>query len=70
MSTGYGNDKDNDDNRHDEDVDSTDFTTTWKIYLFIYSSVGRGPRNEGPELYSRAKGWRPRKNKTLVKPMQ
>ena len=50
MSAGYGNDKDNDDNSHDEDVDSTDFTKTWKIYLFIYSSVGRGPRNEGPEL--------------------
>ena len=28
MSPGYGNNDHNDDNSHDEDVDSTDFTMT------------------------------------------
>ena len=32
----YGNDNDNDVNSHDEDYDSTDFTTTWKIYLILF----------------------------------
>ena len=36
MSAGYGNDIDNDDNSHDEDVDSTDFRTTWKVYLILF----------------------------------
>ena len=31
MRAGYGDDNDNDGNSHDEDVDSIDFTTTWKI---------------------------------------
>ena len=34
MPPGYGNDNDNDDNSHSEDVDSTDFTTSWEIYFF------------------------------------
>ena len=34
MRAGYGNDNDNDGN--DEDVDSTDFITTWKIYLILF----------------------------------
>ena len=32
MPAGYGNKNDNDDNSFDEDVDSTDFTATWKIF--------------------------------------
>ena len=36
MSAGYGNDIDNDDNSRDEDVDSTDFRTTWKVYLILF----------------------------------
>ena len=33
MTAGYGNDNDND--RNNEDVYSTDFTTTLKIYLIL-----------------------------------
>ena len=33
MPPGYGNDND-DNNSHSEDVDSTDFTTSWQIYFF------------------------------------
>ena len=32
MPAGCGNKNDNDDNSLDEDVDSTDFTATWKIF--------------------------------------
>ena len=39
MSAGYGNDNDNGGNSYDEDIDSTDFTATWKIYL-IFFQVG------------------------------
>ena len=35
MPPGYGNDNDDDCNSHDEDVDSTDLTATWKIYLIL-----------------------------------
>ena len=40
MSAGYDNDNDDDGNSHDEDVDSTDFKTTWKIYLILFFNVG------------------------------
>ena len=40
MPPGYGNDNDNDDNSHSEDVDSTDFTTSWEIY-FLKKKRGR-----------------------------
>ena len=33
MRAGYGKDNDNDGNNHDEDVDSTDFTTTNFVFL-------------------------------------
>ena len=36
MPARYGNDNDNDWNSPDEDVDRTDFTTTWKIYLISF----------------------------------
>ena len=36
MSAGYDNANDDDGNSHDEDVDSTDFKTTWKIYLILF----------------------------------
>ena len=45
MPPGYGNDNDNDDNSHSEDVDSTDFTTSWEIY-FLKKSGGGGLRFE------------------------
>ena len=34
MRAGYGYDNDNDGN--DEDVNGTDFITTWKIYLILF----------------------------------
>ena len=64
MPTGYGNDKDNEGNSHNEDVDSTDFKANWKIYFFF--QVGA----EGPERWLRAEDWVSRKTKTLVKPIQ
>ena len=36
MPAPYGNDNGNDGNSHDEYVDSTDFTTVWKIYLILF----------------------------------
>ena len=36
MPAGYNNDHDNDGNSHDEDIDSSEFTTTWKIYLILF----------------------------------
>ena len=37
MRVGYGNDNDNDGNSHDEDVYSTDLTTTWqRFYLILF----------------------------------
>ena len=44
MPTGYGNDNDEDGN--DEDVDSTEFTTTWKD-LFSFIFLNWRPRAEG-----------------------
>lgn len=41
MPAGYGNDNDSDGNSHDENDDSTDFTTR----NFTFSK--RGPRAEG-----------------------
>ena len=42
-----GYDNANDRNRHDEDVDSTEFTTSWKIYLIYLSKEGaKSQRNE------------------------
>ena len=34
MPAGYGNDNDN--NGNDENVDGTDLTTTWKLYLTLF----------------------------------
>ena len=50
MPARYGNDNDSDDNSHDEDVDSTDFTTK----NFNFSKWG--PRAEGRSLGLRAEG--------------
>ena len=47
MPAGYGND--NDGSNHGENVDSVNFTTIWKIYLFYFFKVvteGRGMRAE------------------------
>ena len=66
MPTGYGSDKDNEGNSHNEDVDSTDFKANWKIYLIFFFQVGA----EGPERWLRAEDWGLRKTKTLVKPIQ
>ena len=40
MSAGYGNDNYNDNDSHDEGINSNDFATTWKIYLILFSKVG------------------------------
>ena len=40
MSAGYDNDNYNDNDSHDEGINSTDFATTWKIYLILFSKVG------------------------------
>ena len=46
MPAGY-NDNDNDGNSRDKDVQSNDFTTTWKIYSILFFQIGsRGPRAE------------------------
>ena len=42
MPPGYGNDNDNDDNSHSEDVDGTDFTTSWEIYFFLKKAGAEG----------------------------
>ena len=54
MPAGYGNHNDNDGN--DKDVDSTDFTTTWKIYLILFFKVGV----RAEEWRQRAEGWGPK----------
>ena len=36
MSDEKVNDHDNNGNSHDEDIDSTDFITTWKMYLTLF----------------------------------
>ena len=51
MRVGYGNDNDHEGN--DDDVDSTDFTSTWKIYLILSFKVGaegRGLSAESREI--------------------
>ena len=52
MRVGYDNDNDHDSN--DDDVDSTDFTSTWKIYLILSFNVGAESR-EPRDRWLRAK---------------
>ena len=46
MTAGYGNDNDNDGDSHEEDVDSTNFTTK-NFNCFKKRAEGRGMRAKG-----------------------
>ena len=56
MPTGYGNDKNNEGNSHNEDVDSTDFKANWKIYLIFFFKWGPRVQNGGWEPRTEGRG--------------
>ena len=71
MPTRYGNDNDSDWNSPDQDVDSTDFTTTWKIYFILFfKKLGTAAeewelRAKGPSQEAESREPRKTKNKIL-----
>ena len=70
MPAECGNDND-DGNSHDEDVDTTDFITAWKIYFYFFKigAEGRRIRAEGcGSRKTKSRNWRkiPRHKQTLL----
>ena len=60
MPAECGNDND-DGNSHDEDVDTTDFITAWKIYFYFFKigAEGRRIRAEGcGSRKTKSRNWR------------
>ena len=63
MPPGYGKYNDNDGN--EEGVGSTEFTTTWKIYLILFFKVGSD--GQWPRAWAEGRGLRAEENYDQIK---